>query len=172
VYALIPGAFAGMLAGYPFCVRVLRAFLGTRLVDLADRPGIDRVGTSLRQELAMMPSVSAWLALFAVVLNAAAVDTFFQVGNGRFRYSGFFSPRTSELSAADIGALLEVHAKRIGLNGRRTNETFLVLRMKEGEAIDTYGLLFQSQIPYVIAALQHEAGGTLPVSRCRGARSR
>lgn len=163
IYASIPGLFLGIVVAFPLFVRAAHWHYGERLAQFLDRRGRDMTGLSLRQEIPVMPRLAAGIALAAVVLNAAAFDTYLQVGEGVFRFSYFFSPQTTEYAVKDISELA-LYAQRVAPNGSVTNKKVLEIRMKDGTQIDTYDLIEQDQIPNAVAALLDSAGGRVRVS--------
>jgi hypothetical protein len=163
IYAAVPGLFLGLLVAFPMFLRIAHWHYGEKLVPLLDRRGRDMSGLSLRQDIALMPRIAVGTALAAVLLNAAAFDTFLQVGEGVFRFSYFFSPTTHEYAVQDVSELA-VYSQRIAPNGKVTNKSFLEIRMRDGTEIDTYYLIEEDLIPKAVAALLDSAGGRVRVS--------
>ncbi len=163
-YACVVGLFLGMIVSIPLVFRSLRRHYGDRLADLLDREGLDSTRLSLRQEFALSPKLAAGVALLLVCLNLAAFDTFIHVGNGVFRFSRFFSPKTYQYPVGQIRELV-VHLRHFAPSGAETKRSALEIRMRDGTAIDTFSIIEDGKIPDLISALQTEAGGRLPVER-------
>jgi hypothetical protein len=155
-YAFIPSMFLAIVASFPVGLRVLRYFLGERLLDLQDRP--DRSGrrfTTIHWQVEMF-SRAIWItAVVASALNFAAYDTFLTISNHQISCSAFFSPVTNRYPISSVTELV-IYPQRLAPNGRIVNKPWLSIGLRGRAAIDTFYLIETNQIQHVIETIKAE----------------
>jgi len=167
IYPFLPALFVGLVVGFPIYFRVLRWYLGPRLLDFLDRPDRSRIPVSLRQEIQIFSGIAWAVAILATFLNLAAFDTFLQITGGELRYSTFFSPITHQHSIGEVQELA-IYSRRIAPSGSIVDKGFLEVRLRGGGSVDTFYLIEPEHIPQVVAAFERNPAFRGRVTRIDG----
>ena len=152
VFALTPSFFVAMVVASPAWLRFTEWRVGATLEEIRDRPDRDRIPVP-DSDLRAFPALSTFIAIGSTILNLAFYDTFVKVSGPELLHSDLSSPVTHRHLIADIEELV-VHSKRIAPNGNVRPRAWLLIRLSDGETIDTYDLIEEEDLPQLAAALE------------------
>jgi hypothetical protein len=156
-YSFLPAFFLALVTFFPIYLRVLRWYLGERLLDVLEPAEGGRYywmsSMSLSQQIGIFPRLTWAIAILATVLNCVAFDTFLQITASEFRYSTFFSPRTHRHSLGEVRELV-VRSRRDTPRGVIVDRRSLEVRLRDGRSVDTFDLIEAEHVLPVVAAFQ------------------